>query len=385
MSRLRMTVDVEEELQECQNAGDSEAWPAPTDATDRPRPLTPHDAFIATLKAPPTTATSPHSAQGWEVYSAGIDGESRESREGRSRSATHTPNTLSPGMPSWQTPRHASIHQNAARLRSETTSRPTSRPNGRPVSRSPIPLNHRPPSSQSLGLGGPMVDSMFKILVVGNAGVGKTSLIKRYAHNVFSDQYQSTIGVDFALKVLKVGSTHGEAEEIVRLQLWDIAGQEQFGAMTRVYYKGAVGAFVVFDLSKNEDSGASIRGWKADIDEKVRMPNGECIPTVLLGSKCDLVERREWSNTEIDRMCESNRFRHWFEVSAKTKVNVTEANSYLVTLMLKMKEAKEAGDDGSVYTVASANELAETTLIPKSSAIILDRSSELLMDESCCV
>jgi Ras-related protein Rab-32 len=79
-----------------------------------------------------------------------------------------------------------------------------------------------------------MVDSMFKILVVGNAGVGKTSLIKRYAHNVFSDQYQSTIGVDFALKVLKVGSTHGEAEEIVRLQLWDIAGQEQFGAMTRV-------------------------------------------------------------------------------------------------------------------------------------------------------
>jgi GTPase SAR1 family protein len=146
-----------------------------------------------------------------------------------------------------------------------------------------------------------------------------------------------------------------------------------------------VGAFVVFDLSKNEDSGASIRGWKADIDEKVRMPNGECIPTVLLGSKCDLVERREWSNTEIDRMCESNRFRHWFEVSAKTKVNVTEANSYLVTLMLKMKEVKEAGDDGSVYTVASANELAETTLIPKSSAIILDRSSELLMDESCCV
>jgi hypothetical protein len=83
----------------CVAAGDSEAWPAPT---DRPRPLTPHDAFIATLKAPPTTATSPHSAHGWEVYSAGIDGESRESRESRSRSATHTPNTLSPGMPSWQ-------------------------------------------------------------------------------------------------------------------------------------------------------------------------------------------------------------------------------------------------------------------------------------------
>lgn len=130
-----------------------------------------------------------------------------------------------------------------------------------------------------------------QVLVVGNSGVGKTSIIKRYAHNLFSDKYAPTIGVDFALKALTTGI--GENESVVRLQLWDIAGQEQFGAMTRVYYKGAVGAFVVFDLSVKDD-GISIQGWKKDIDEKVRLSNGDNIPVVLLANKCDI---KDWSWT----------------------------------------------------------------------------------------
>ena len=69
------------------------------------------------------------------------------------------------------------------------------------------------------------------MLVIGDSNVGKTSIIKRYAHGTFTKQYRATVGVDFALKILNVG------EETVRLQLWDIAGQEQFGSMTRVYYK----------------------------------------------------------------------------------------------------------------------------------------------------
>jgi GTPase SAR1 family protein len=85
----------------------------------------------------------------------------------------------------------------------------------------------------------------------------------------------------------------------------------------------------VFDLSKNEDGGESVRGWKSDIDDKVRMPNGDYIPVVLLASKCDLPSR-QWRRDQIDQLCEVNGFRHWFEVSAKTKVNVTEANAYLV-------------------------------------------------------
>lgn len=74
----------------------------------------------------------------------------------------------------------------------------------------------------------------------GELGTGKTSFIKRYVHQFFSTNYRATIGVDFALKVLQ-----WDTSTTIRLQLWDIAGQERFGNMTRVYYKEAVGAFIV--------------------------------------------------------------------------------------------------------------------------------------------
>ena len=70
---------------------------------------------------------------------------------------------------------------------------------------------------------------LFKILVIGDLGTGKTSIIKRYVHNIFSMNYKSTIGVDFALKVIQ-----WSLDTVIRLQLWDIAGQERFGSMTRV-------------------------------------------------------------------------------------------------------------------------------------------------------
>jgi len=104
---------------------------------------------------------------------------------------------------------------------------------------------------------------LYKILVVGDIGTGKTSIIKRFVHNIFSSHYKSTIGVDFALKVL-----HWDPHTEVRLQLWDIAGQERFGNMTRVYYKEAVGAFVVFDVTRQATFDA-VAQWKADIDAKV--------------------------------------------------------------------------------------------------------------------
>lgn len=79
-----------------------------------------------------------------------------------------------------------------------------------------------------------------KFSSAGELGTGKTSFIKRYVHQFFSQNYRATIGVDFALKVL-----NWDQSTIIRLQLWDIAGQERFGNMTRVYYKEAVGAFIV--------------------------------------------------------------------------------------------------------------------------------------------
>ena len=126
---------------------------------------------------------------------------------------------------------------------------------------------------------------LFKILVIGELGTGKTSFIKRYVHQFFSDHYRATIGVDFALKVLQ----WDEEGTIVRLQLWDIAGQERFGNMTRVYYKEAVGAILVYDLTR-KDTFSAIDRWKTDLDSKVVLPDGRNIPCVLVGNKCDQKE-----------------------------------------------------------------------------------------------
>ena len=89
----------------------------------------------------------------------------------------------------------------------------------------------------------PRQDYAFKVLVVGDPRVGKTSIINRYVHGSFNMHYKLTLGVDFALKVLHRPSS------VVRLQLRDIAGQEKAGTMTRVYYRDATAAVVVFDVS----------------------------------------------------------------------------------------------------------------------------------------
>lgn len=102
-------------------------------------------------------------------------------------------------------------------------------------------------------------------------------------HQFFSQNYRATIGVDFALKVLS-----WDQSTIIRLQLWDIAGQERFGNMTRVYFKEAVGAFIVFDVTRTATFDA-VSKWKQDLDSKVQLPDGGPIPCILLANKVECV------------------------------------------------------------------------------------------------
>eukprot|EP00794_Sanderia_malayensis_P012063 gene12063-13306_t len=177
-------------------------------------------------------------------------------------------------------------------------------------------------------------EHLYKILVIGDLGTGKTSIIKRYVHNFFSVHYRATIGVDFALKVL-----NWDTNTLIRLQLWDIAGQERFGNMTRVYYKEAVGCFIVFDVTRSSTFDA-VAKWKHDLDTKVTLPDGQLIPCVLLANKCDQqMEGLINSSSKMNDYCEDKGFMGWFETSAKNGTNIDEASRFLVHKILENDKA----------------------------------------------
>ncbi|XP_017123485.1 ras-related protein Rab-32 isoform X2 [Drosophila elegans] len=194
-------------------------------------------------------------------------------------------------------------------------------------------------------------EHLYKILVIGELGTGKTSFIKRYVHQFFSQNYRATIGVDFALKVLQ-----WDANTIVRLQLWDIAGQERFGNMTRVYYKEAVGAFIVFDVTRSGTFDC-VSKWKEDLDSKVQLPDGSPIPCILLANKCDQEKQGIITQPEkMDEYVRENGFAGWFETSAKENINIDEAARALVNKILindKLISADLA--DGEKFNLSSAD------------------------------
>uniref|UniRef100_A0A3P8URI9 Ras-related protein Rab n=3 Tax=Pleuronectoidei TaxID=30942 RepID=A0A3P8URI9_CYNSE len=196
---------------------------------------------------------------------------------------------------------------------------------------------------------------LFKVLVIGELGVGKTSIIKRYVHQLFSQHYRATIGVDFALKVI-----NWDSKTLVRLQLWDIAGQERFGNMTRVYYKEAVGAFVVFDVTRVSTFEA-VSKWKHDLDSKVKLANGSPIPSVLLANKCDQKKDNSNNTTLMDNFCKETGFLGWFETSAKDNINVDEAARFLVENIL-------ANDKGLLYEESNGDrvKLEQETVVAES-------------------
>ncbi|KRX98254.1 Ras-related protein Rab-32 [Trichinella pseudospiralis] len=164
----------------------------------------------------------------------------------------------------------------------------------------------------------------FKILVIGDICTGKTSIIRRYVHNLFSSQYQATIGVDFAMKIF-----HCSNSSTARLQFWDIAGQERFSSMTRVYYRGAAGAIIVFDVSRASTLDGVTR-WKKDLDSKCRLSNGMPIPAILLANKSDLLKHYASEQlSKLDSFCAKHGFVGWFATSAKLSTGIAEAVSSL--------------------------------------------------------
>ncbi|XP_062868353.1 ras-related protein Rab-38 [Trichomycterus rosablanca] len=199
-------------------------------------------------------------------------------------------------------------------------------------------------------------EHLFKVLVIGDLGVGKTSIIKRYVHQIFSQHYRATIGVDFALKVLT-----WDNQTVIRLQLWDIAGQERYGNMTRVYYREAVGALIAFDVTRSSTFDAVLK-WKDDLDTKVTLSNGKPVPAVLLANKSDQSKDGLCSNLpKLDTFCKENGFVGWFETSAKENTNIEAAVKCLVEQILVHEESTISDSDPDTVTLSGNNNTKDRT------------------------
>lgn len=156
-------------------------------------------------------------------------------------------------------------------------------------------------------------DYMFKVLLLGDAGVGKTSLMWRFSDDVFNQTYISTIGIDLKLRTIDV-----EGKK-VRLQVWDTAGQERFHAISVSYYRTAVGIMLVYDITRRR-SFENIAKWLRNIDEHAQ----EDVVKLLIGNKCDMQQPRDVKREEGEMLADEYDM-SFFETSAKENESIDEA------------------------------------------------------------
>ncbi|KAK0426572.1 hypothetical protein QR680_009777 [Steinernema hermaphroditum] len=163
---------------------------------------------------------------------------------------------------------------------------------------------------------------ILKVIVLGDSGVGKTSLLKQYVDHSFAQHYKATVGVDFLTKTLKV------AKRSVTVQLWDTAGQERFQSLGCSFFRGADGVILTYDVT-NRDSLRSLEHWKDDFLIQSCPANPENFPTVVVGNKIDRSDRKVSLNSAEKFCLEHGNLPH-FEVSAKEGINVDEAVQTLI-------------------------------------------------------
>ena len=166
---------------------------------------------------------------------------------------------------------------------------------------------------------------LFKLLIIGESGVGKTCLLLRYTDDSFTANHLTTIGIDFKIKILNLeGKT-------IKLQIWDTAGQERFKTITKTYYKGAHGIILTYDVTE-QDSFKNIRNWIKQIEANAQ----NNVKKVLVGNKCDKPGRTV-SEEEGKKLAEDFGM-NFFETSAKTNHNVNEVFTFLTQEVLKSVE-----------------------------------------------
>jgi len=193
-------------------------------------------------------------------------------------------------------------------------------------------------------------DHLFKIVLVGDSGVGKSNLLSRFTRNSFTTDEKSTIGVEFATRIIPIADS-----KKIKAQIWDTAGQERYRAITNAYYRGALGALLVYDVTKLS-SFENIPRWLRELREYANRD----IVLVLVGNKADLVDKslRQVTEEQAKQLAAEHDIA-FMEASAKSGFNVDESFTMMVKKIYEnafMKtDPKPVNEDDRTVTVGPPN------------------------------
>eukprot|EP01095_Lingulamoeba_sp_RSL-Kostka_P006577 TRINITY_DN2070_c1_g2_i2.p1 TRINITY_DN2070_c1_g2~~TRINITY_DN2070_c1_g2_i2.p1 ORF type:complete len:212 (-),score=59.27 TRINITY_DN2070_c1_g2_i2:93-728(-) len=177
----------------------------------------------------------------------------------------------------------------------------------------------------------PEYDFLFKLLLIGDSGVGKSCLLLRFADDCYSESYISTIGVDFKIRTIEMNG------KTIKLQIWDTAGQERFRTITSSYYRGSHAIVVVYDVT-DKKSFTNVKSWLGEIQRYA----SENVNKLIVGNKCDNVEERVVDYDEAEEFCKSIGV-DYVETSAKQSINVEKMFNMITenTLAERCKETSK--------------------------------------------
>ncbi|XP_074306966.1 ras-related protein RABA4d-like [Silene latifolia] len=195
------------------------------------------------------------------------------------------------------------------------------------------------------------IDYVFKVVLIGDSAVGKSQLLARFARNEFSVDSKATIGVEFQTKTIAMD------QKIVKAQIWDTAGQERYRAVTSAYYRGAVGAMLVYDMTKRQ-SFDHIARWL----EELRNHADKNIAIMLIGNKSDLASLRAVPTEDAKEFAERENL-FFMETSALDSTNVETAYLTVLTEIYRSVSKKTLLANGDLDATGSASLLKGTQII----------------------
>ena len=199
---------------------------------------------------------------------------------------------------------------------------------------------------------------LFKILLIGNSNVGKSSLFLRYVDEIWKDNFVPTIGVDFKIKSIKIDN------KTIKLQIWDTAGQERFRSLLSSYFKGANGILLLYDIT-NVNSFKSLSNWLIEIEKN----SSKNVKKILIGNKCDLNDLRKIPINKGKEFADTYNMK-FIETSAKNNVNINECFNILGKELINNLDSKSNKKDKIFHLNDDEN--------------IIDKDDRVYKSGKCC-